>query len=997
MSLNLAAAIFVAAGIEIGGHGEPVAQTATPALTIPAARGTFVRGVVDQGESDIVVTVRDSAGVLVGTFDSRDRGPELIAFTAEGGGEYRVYLRAARTGAAARSATIRFDPPVPAGDDERLYASAIALGREAKQHFDRRDTAGFRTSIELRERALHHWNQLRNDVARLASLIAIADAHFRLSALDAAEAACHSALGLSRQLNDGRSTAELLNNLGQVHWIRGNVSEAKRHLSEALGLWREIGFDYGRAATLISFGVLSWEAGDLDSARRYQTEALVTFRALRDKRLEAYALTNAALVYDSLNRPREALSYLRQALPLFRANVDYLAEGQALIRMARIHMTQDDHNATMRDLAAALPLVRRSSDRLAEADALELRGRAHAATGDAIRAKLDLDAARELYAAVGSRRGESNVLHALAGLFLAKGDAATALISVSRARSLRRDIGVKSLEAESLMLMAQASRASGDLAQSLAHTEEAIAIAERVHATVFARESRTSHGGALHRYHAEHVDLLVDLHRRHPGDGYGARAFEAADRAKARGLIELLRESLTQHSATVASTLGRRERALREEIAQTAWTVWRAADRPATGGGASPSQQRLARLLAELDELEAELRRADPAAGATLNPPSVSLSRLQRDILDERTVLLEYFLGRRRSFVWAVTRDAITVVDLPGAATIEAMVTPFYSWAKTSASRPDPRGVGMAAALSRTLLEPIRGFLERPRILIVADAALHYVPFAALGMPAGSGELGGERELVSLPSAATFALLRTTAADRVRAPDRTAVFADPVYSASDARVRPVALGREPTEPSGRRLTRLPFTRREASQIAAAGRPDDTRIFLDFEASRERATSSDLADYRYVHFAGHAVHDDEHPALSAIVLSLVGRDGSAQDGFLRLHDLYRLHLNADLVVLSGCSTALGRLAGAEGLLGLSRGVLYAGARGVLLSLWDVDDAATATMMGAFYQALLSGPGVSPAAALKTAQAVVRSDRRFGHPFYWAGWTLQGATD
>ncbi len=993
----LAAAIFVAAGMEIGGQGAPVAQTGTLALTIPAARGTFVRGVVDQGESDLVVTVRDAAGVLVGTFDSRDRGPELVAFTAAAGGDYRVYLQAARTGVASRSTPVRFDAPAPADDNDRIHSAAIALGTEAKRHFDRRDTAGFRTSIELRERALQYWVQLRNDAARLATLIAIADAHFRLSALDAAEAACLGALGLSRELNDGRSTAEILNNLGQIHWIRGNISEAKRHLTEALGLWREIRFDYGRAATLISFGVLSWEAGDLDAARRYHSEALVAFRALQDKRLEAYALTNAAIVFDSLNRPREAISYLRQALPLFRANADYLAEGQALIRMARIHLAQGDHNATMRDLAAALPLARRSSDRLAEADALELRGRTHAGTGDAMRAKLDLDAARELYAAVGSRRGESNVLHALAGLFLARGDAATALISASRARSLRRDIGVKSLEAESLMLMAQASRASGDLTQALAHTEEAIAIAERVHATVFARESRISHGAALHRYHAEHVDLLVDLHRRHPGDGYGARAFEAADRAKARGLIELLRESLSQHSPTVDSTLGRRERALREEIAQTAWSVWRAADRPASGSGASPSQQRLVRLLAEHDELEAEVRRADPAAGAALHPPSVSLSRLQRDTLDEGTVLLEYFLGRQRSLVWAVTRDAMTVVDLPGEATIDALVTPFYSWAKTSARRPDPRGAGMAAALSRTLLDPIRGFLNQPRILIVADASLHYVPFAALGMPAGTGELGREREIVSLPSAATFALLRATAAGRERAPDRTAVFADPVYSPSDPRVRPLGLGRETAEQSGRRLTRLPFSRREASQIASAGRPDDTRIFLDFEASRERATSADLADYRYVHFAGHAVHDDEHPALSAIVLSLVGRDGSAQNGFLRLHDIYRLHLNADLVVLSGCSTGLGRRAGAEGLLSLSRGVLYAGARGVLLSLWDVDDAATATMMGAFYQALQSGPRVSAAAALKTAQAAVRSDRRFVHPFYWAGWTLQGVTD
>lgn len=163
--------------------------------------------------------------------------------------------------------------------------------------------------------------------------------------------------------------------------------------------------------------------------------------------------------------------------------------------------------------------------------------------------------------------------------------------------------------------------------------------------------------------------------------------------------------------------------------------------------------------------------------------------------------------------------------------------------------------------------------------------------------------------------------------------------------------------------------------------------------LDFQASRETAVSKDLNQYRIIHFATHGLLDNEHPELSGLVLSLVGPDGKPRDGFLDLQDIYNLDLPVDLAVLSACQTGLGKEIGGEGLVGLTRGFMYAGASRVVASLWQVDDAATAELMGAFYKAMLKD-GLRPAAALRRAQHELMQQKRWRDPYYWAAFTLQG---
>jgi CHAT domain-containing protein len=187
--------------------------------------------------------------------------------------------------------------------------------------------------------------------------------------------------------------------------------------------------------------------------------------------------------------------------------------------------------------------------------------------------------------------------------------------------------------------------------------------------------------------------------------------------------------------------------------------------------------------------------------------------------------------------------------------------------------------------------------------------------------------------------------------------------------------------------------RLVFSDEEADFITGLAPRNSTLKATGFEASRQLVASGELGRYRIVHFATHGLINSEHPELSGLVLSLVDENGKPQDGFLRTHEIFNLQLPADLVVLSACQTALGKEIKGEGLVGLTRGFMYAGAERVVASLWQVDDQATSRLMRHFYRGMLK-EGLRPAAALRAAQIEMSRSSRWSAPYYWAGFVIQG---
>ena len=301
------------------------------------------------------------------------------------------------------------------------------------------------------------------------------------------------------------------------------------------------------------------------------------------------------------------------------------------------------------------------------------------------------------------------------------------------------------------------------------------------------------------------------------------------------------------------------------------------------------------------------------------------------------------------------------------------------------------------------------------RIVIVADGALTSVPFATLPAPGLADRyLATDHEISNLPSVSALVALRKAVERRTPPTKSIAVLADPVFSADDDRVTQRGTGtvqmadasvarvelnlaaRDAGRAGSESFERLPATLEEARAILKLSSGTAPFIKVGAEATRELVMGGALAPFRYVHFATHGVLDSEHPELSGLVLSLVDRDGHPVNGFLRLNDIFNLRLAADVVVLSACETGLGKQIRGEGLVGITRGFMYAGVPRVVVSLWQVSDAATAEFMQLFYRGLLERHQ-TVAAALREAQVTMAQDPahpQWQDPYYWAAFTLQG---
>ena len=418
-------------------------------------------------------------------------------------------------------------------------------------------------------------------------------------------------------------------------------------------------------------------------------------------------------------------------------------------------------------------------------------------------------------------------------------------------------------------------------------------------------------------------------------------------------------------------------------------------------------------------EIEEHIRATSPRYASITRPDPVSVTDLQ-SLLDDDTALLEINLGSSgQGCMWLVEKHKLSTFPLSNSHELENEAREYYEavsapgvhvrfestrarMGRIEKAREKERK--SAASISEALLRPILPSLKEHKVLIVSEGALQYVPFAALPIPGTTQLVVSKFDVVELPSASVLKELRNKrSASPAYRP--IAVFADPVFDASDPRVtgKPtkygqpgdgvnVAAASRSAEPGG--ISRVSNSRHEATAIERLVPKEDFEEFSGFAATREQATKPEMSRFRTVHFATHGFVNTQHEELSGIVLSLVAPDGKPVDGFLQTHDFFDLNLPADLVVLSGCKTGLGRESNTEGLVGITRGFMYAGASRVLVSLWDVDDAATAALMAEFYRGLLGPQKLSPAVALQRAQLKIRSLPRWSHPYYWAGFVLQG---
>src|SRR6266545_3604966 len=653
------------------------------------------------------------------------------------------------------------------------------------------------------------------------------------------------------------------------------------------------------------------------------------------------------------------------------------------------------------------------------------------------------------------------------------GDDQKAAALLDETLSLSRKISAPEGEAAALTRLARLARKKGDFNQARQFFEASLRVSEERRFRVGPHPLKDSFRAGLQSDYEEFTELLMQLHEANPQAGDDRLAFETSERARARGLLDLLAESRAEIRQGVDPALLEKRRALQQRL-NAKDMAWR---QSLNNRNAADQTEALAKeidsLTADLQLAELQIREASPRYAALVRPKPLSATEVQQT-LDENTVLLEYALGDKQSWLWAVTRDSINSHKLPPRTEINAAARNFYELLTARQTKKDPTEEGRlkriaeadaklqagAATLSRMLLGPIHAQLQQEwkgkRLAIVASGALEYLPFAALPLPesgrAGERESGrqgdkgtrgqgGEvnpqsairnpqsgiptpqivdHEIVNLPSASALALIRKEGSGRQMATKTLAALADPVFEADDPRlaatrkkassngliasVRSAGSAPSPSplpselERSARSFhrdgfSRLIFSNEEAEFITGLAPKGSTLKATGFEANHQLAASGELGKYRIVHFATHGLINSEHPELSGLVLSLVDENGKPQDGFLRISEIFNLEMPADLVVLSACQTALGKEVKGEGLVGLTRGFMRAGAQRVVASLWQVDDLATAELMKHFYRGMLK-ENLRPAAALRAAQIEMSRSSHWSSPYYWAGFIIQG---
>jgi CHAT domain-containing protein len=848
----------------------------------------------------------------------------------------------------------------------------------------------FRDAILSFERSLEIWRARKNRWGEAVNSQNLCLTRLHLSEWREAIRCYEQLLPLLEEA--GEPDIEALNGLGGAYINLGEPARAREYYTRSLERARVLKDTAREGALLNNLAVLSADQDDLGKALEYYGEALQVFRKRGDRYWEALLLVNRGNAYLLLGEHQRALEAFEQALPIRRELKDRKGEVNTLGNLGTARARLGDVPKALKCYEEALKIAQEVGYPAGEASSLNLLAQGHLAAGDPDRALELFAEAAALQRKLGNRGGLALSLHRTGEVEAQLKRWEKALAHLREALDLRRVLGDPVGQSETLTSLAAVERALGRLEDALAHAGEAISLVESVRSTVADPGLRASFLASRRLAFDLAMGLRMDLERRQPGKGHAEAALVLSERARARSLLDLLQEVRTEIRQGIPPELRERETGLAYQLGKKAREL-RASPKEEKR---AQLQRELAELLAEADRLEDQIRRSN-ARYAVLDQTPLDAAGI-RGLLDRDTVLLEYTLGEERSYLWLVTPDEVESFELPGRAEIEAVASRSYEDVR-NLDKKDPEA---QRALSRLLFGKVADRLHCRRLVIVADGALQYVPFAILPdpeHPSGSVPLAVGHEIVSLPSASVLDAQRRLLSDRPTADKAVAILADSVFNAWDSRLP--KLGDEAPAPSSPprasesalRLQRLPATGREAAAIQALLPPDQVFLALGTKASRDTALSGDLAKYRAVHFATHGMINSETPRLSFLALSMYDEKGRPQEGFLGLSDIYNLKLGADLVVLSGCETALGREIRGEGLMGLTQGFFYAGAERVMASLWRVEDRATAELMSRFYRAMLKD-GLPPAAALRSAQLSIRSDPRWQDPFYWASFVLQG---
>ena len=969
---------------------------------VDLSAGDYFAMVVDQQGIDVLPVIVDPAGVVVYEYDFGEFGDDPAAIVATIPGRHRVEVRTVSGSPPRGRYRLRVEALRAASALDDARARVLRLQTEALPLVRSRPPDLPRARVQY-EAILEQWQALGDQLGIAHTLTAL---RFIAGGLDDRPAAVELVtreVEAYRTIGHDYGEARALRALGIDARAMGDIERATAAFQRSLDLHRAANRRSAIVLLLADLANDSGAGGDFGRALEFAYEAIAMARADGDARLEALGWSAAALAHQSLGELEVALDAYQRTRTLSPTDEVRLAESAT--RMGTAYLALGEVDQAERSLQEGLALWQKRGFRAQQAQALIGLGDVEIRRSRTDRARVHFAAAIVLASEASYPLGEVTARRRLAETLLDLGQIAEAEAALT-GPGLDR-IANPTTRARVIAVQARAALARGDVSAARRAADEAMALTES--ALGRAQSSRID-GGVLasaQPIYETAVQVAMAAHEAEPTAGHAARALEFSERARARSLLELLAApGQNDASAPGGRPIERELRQLRRRLNAKGTALQNA------GSQLRPTLiHDIDELAARLALLEAQLRREQPVAAAIAAPAPLSLATLQQLLLDDRTVLVEYLLGAPHSYAWVVSRTRFTSVRLASRDVIEEAAERVLTLA-------EPPGAGAAVPasspsaghdLSALILGPLGPLPAGHRLLIVAPGVLQDVPFAALPIDdAGRQPLITRHEILHAPSAAVALAMASEGTTPSAARRTVTVFADPVFGADDPRVQgtappdttspplvsPVARAwRGGTNGAGP-LARLPFTRLEANRITAAAPTGAVSASIGFAANLQALRTGSRSSTGVLHFATHGILNTRTPELSGLVLSLVDERGRPREGFLRLHEVQDLRLDADLVVLSACETARGRRLEGEGTIGLTRAFLAAGAQHVVASLWRVDDAATAELMHAFYSQLLRQRR-SPAAALRAAQRQLAGTRQWAHPYFWAGFVVQGS--
>jgi CHAT domain-containing protein/Tfp pilus assembly protein PilF len=852
----------------------------------------------------------------------------------------------------------------------------------------------------------------------------------------------NQSLSLSRQEDDKAQSAITLNNIGKVYSDLGEKQQALNYYNQSLRLSQQVGDKALQATTLDNIGSVYSNSGEKQQALNYYNQSLPLSAQVGDKAQSARTLNNIGVVYSHLGDKQQALKYYNQSLPLSQQVGDKAQSAATFSNIGLVYDDLGDNQQALKYYNQSLPLSRQVGNKTGEAATLNNIGGIYDALGEKQQALKYYNQSLPLSRQVGDKGLEAGTLNNIGKVYSNLGEKQQALNFYNQSLPLSQQVGDKEREATTLYNIAYVERDRGNLQQALTQIQAAIKIIEDLRTKVDSQDLRTSYFASQQDVYKFYIDLLMQLHKKDPSKGYNAEALHASESSRARGLIELLTEARANIRKDVNPKLLEEEKDLQLKIEATVKLLQELSSKPQTETAQQNFKKQLETLLTQQKELQTKIRTSSPKYAALQYPQPLKLPQIQQQ-LDKDTLLLEYSLGEERSYLWAVTPNSIDTYELSSRKEIEEAATEFRGLLikcqklasgcqdlSAEKKAQDIKQTALSATkLSKIILAPVADKLAQKRLVIVADGALQTIPFVALNdVKTFHGHVSTKdaisnteveyqplivnHEIVNLPSVTTIATQRQDLKGRKTAPKTLAILADPVFEAKDMRITgksesivPDSDFRGQIEQSDLKRgaknlnrngwERIKGTRTEADTILNVIPSSNNLQAFDFDANYNWITNKQLSQYRFLHFATHGFADPNNPELSGIVLSLfLDKQAKPADrGYLRLGDIFNLDFAADLVVLSACETGLGKDVNGEGLVGLTRGLMYAGAERVAVSLWQVNDEGTAQFMPEFYTQMLK-QGKSPAVALRAAQMKLWQDSKWQNPYYWSAFTLQG---